>query len=107
MLAVNHNIQSWFARALGERCPMYDVEHIHLFSPSTVARLLGQCGFQVRRASGIDNAYTCQYVLKMFPMPRSVRILLTKFTAMLRIADRSIMFPAGNMVAVAAKPANA
>ena len=104
LLAVNHNIRSWFARALGERCPMYDVEHIYLFSPSTVARLLSRCGFQVRCVRGIATSYTCQYALKMFPMPGWLRTAAARLISMGGLKDRSMPFPAGNMVAVGAKP---
>ncbi len=107
MLAVNHNIRSGFARALGERCPMYDVEHICLFDPSTVAGLLARCGFQVKYDHGIATSYTCQNALKMFPMPAWLRAAATGLISICGLKDRSIPFCAGNMVAVAAKPGGA
>ena len=106
-LAVNHNIRSWFARALGERCPMYDIEHIYLFSPATISKLLAQCGFQVRCARGIATSYTCQYALKMFPLPAWLRAAATGLTSICGLKDRSIPFPGGNMVTIAVKPGGA
>jgi SAM-dependent methyltransferase len=107
LLAVNHNIRSWFARALGERCPMYDVEHIYLFSPATVAGLLANCGFQVQCARGIATSYTCQYALKMFPLPQWLRTVAAGLVSGCGLKDRSIPFYAGNMVAIGAKPGTA
>jgi hypothetical protein len=37
LLLLNHNLRSWFPRVLGERCPMYDIEHIYLFDPGSGA----------------------------------------------------------------------
>ncbi len=104
LLAVNHNIRSRFARALGERCPMYDVEHIYLFNPATISALLTRCGFQVKCARGIATSYTCQYALKMFPLPSWIRAAAGGLISICGLNNRSVSFPGGNMVAVGMKP---
>jgi SAM-dependent methyltransferase len=99
-LTVNHNIRSWMPRLLGEKCPMYDIEHIYLFAPSTMKLILEKAGFEILMNRNITNSYTLGYAAKMLPLPERVR---GWFMAM--GADHStVRLPAGNMAAVASKP---
>ena len=103
VLLLNHDIRSWFPRLLGERCPMYDIEHIYLFDRNTVARLLENNGFDIVHIRNTSNSYTLGYAVKMFPLPR---ILKSPLLAMMRWigADRwRVRLAAGNMVSVGRK----
>lgn len=104
LLAINHNIRSWMPKTLGEKCPMYDVEHIHLFSPETLGALLGGLGFEVAYARNMPNSYKMGYALKMFPLPRPVKDVATALLSSTPLKGRSVRLPAGNMVTVARKP---
>jgi SAM-dependent methyltransferase len=57
MLCLNHNVEALSARILGSLSPIVDVEHTFLYSPRTIARLLGQHGFTVRRVGRVTNTY--------------------------------------------------
>ena len=74
ILLLNHNIRSWFPRIFGERCPMYDIEHIYLFDKRTVARLLENNGFDMVKVRNIPNSYTLSYAVKMFPLPNVLKL---------------------------------
>jgi SAM-dependent methyltransferase len=103
VLLLNHNIRSWFPRLLGERCPMYDIEHIYLFDKNTVARLLENNGFDVVTIRNTSNSYTLGYALKMFPMPRLLKSGLLSLTQLVGASQWRVRLAAGNMVSVGRK----
>jgi SAM-dependent methyltransferase len=100
VLLLNHNIRSWLPRMLGERCPMYDIEHIYLFDKQTVAQLLRDNGFDVVEVRNIPNSYALSYAVKMFPLPRLVKRLALALCRKVGMASLRIRLPAGNMVAI-------
>lgn len=53
LLATLPNVESWTARILGERWPMYLLEHLWYFSPSTLKRFAGQAGLKLVEATPI------------------------------------------------------
>lgn len=103
VLLVNHNIRSWFPRVLGKRCPMYDIEHIYLFDKGTIARLLGNNGFDVVGVRNLVNSYTLGYALKMFPLPGLVKSALLSMTRFLGAEGWRVRLAAGNMVSLGRK----
>ncbi|GGB13580.1 hypothetical protein GCM10011491_46590 [Brucella endophytica] len=100
-LAINHNIRARLPKLLGERSPMYDIEHIYLFDCSTMSRLLKNAQFSVSRCEPISNSYTVDYALKMFPFPHKIKRGLISMASSLGLAAVSLNVSAGNMVTVA------
>jgi SAM-dependent methyltransferase len=105
-LFLNHNIRSWLPRLLGERSPMYDVEHIYLFDSNTVARILRKHGFEVVSVANTRNSYTLGYAIKMFPLPQLLKVPLGALARACGIDNWRVRLAAGNMVAVGRKPDN-
>jgi len=102
LMTINHNIRSLITRVLGERSPMYDIEHIYLFDKSTINRLFAAHGFEVTRVANLSNSYTLAYAIKMFPLPSDIKTLLTKVGSG-ALSKVNIRVPAGNMVTVGRK----
>ena len=102
LMAINHNIRALITRILGERSPMYDIEHIYLFDKSTIRQLFLANGFEVTRVSGLSNSYTLAYALKMFPLPDRLKTVIVQMLKGV-LADVSLRIPAGNMVTVGRK----
>ena len=46
VLSLNHNVEAFSARLLKERSPIIDIEHTHLYSPSTQRMLFEEAGFE-------------------------------------------------------------
>lgn len=107
ILLLNHNIRSWLPRVLGERCPMYDIEHIYLFDKWTVAQLLQKNGFEVIGVRNIPNSYTLSYAVKMFPLPHLAKRLALALCEKFGMASFRVRLPAGNMVSIGRKPQSA
>jgi SAM-dependent methyltransferase len=102
VIAINHNIRALITKVLGERSPMYDIEHICLFDRHTIRRLFEANGFDVIRVSGLSNGYAPAYAAKMFPLPSDLKRTLVSFLAQLPGSVR-LRLPAGNMVTVGRK----
>lgn len=103
LIAINHNIRAWITKLLGEKSPMYDIEHIFLFDRHTIWQLLEANGFEVTRVSGLSNSYTLAYAAKMFPLPSSLKSALVPFLTRSAVGRLSLRIPAGNMLTVGLK----
>jgi len=97
-LAINHDIRALLSRILGERSPMFDVEHIYLFDRSTMRMLLERAGFDDIKCQPLSNSYTLDYALKMFPLPSAIKGGVGTLLTSLRLSSLSIRVPGGNMV---------
>ena len=103
VLFINHNIASWTARLLGERCPMIDVEHIFLHTPATMRILFERAGFQNIHVFTVTNLYPLRYWLHILPVPRFFNRLLQKFARLLRIDAFVVPLSVGNLGLIAQK----
>ncbi|MBF0611604.1 MAG: class I SAM-dependent methyltransferase [Magnetococcales bacterium] len=67
VLLVCHDVASWSARLLGEGSPIFDVEHIYLFSRKTLSLLMERAGLEVLEIGSLSNTYPLGYWLRMMP----------------------------------------
>lgn len=63
-----HNYRDPLNRMLGKRSPIFDIEHLQLFSPKSMRRLLLQAGFKEVKVQRYWNSYPISYLLKLFPL---------------------------------------
>jgi len=103
LLAINHNIRSFITKILGEKSPMYDIEHICLFDKKTIRTLCNSNGFEVVHVAGLSNSYTLAYAAKMFPLPSPVKSSLVSLLAACKLDNINLRVPGGNMVTVCHK----
>ena len=102
-ITVTHNLDAFSAKLLGANSPIYDIEHLQLFSPKTLEILLGRGGFSDVRLVRLWNRYPIHYWLKLFPMPRVVKRSLVEASRRLKFGELPCSLPAGNIVGVAVK----
>ncbi len=107
ILALNHNVEAWSARLLGERSPIIDIEHTFLYSPRTLRRLFEKCGFAVQRAGSVRNKYSIAYLAQLVPMPRSLKNRLLSGLDRNRVGRMRVSLPLGNLYLIARKPVQA
>ncbi len=65
VLIVCHDVESWSAKIFGDFSPIFDVEHIYLFSKKTMSKLFEDTGFKVLEAGALTNTYPLGYWLRM------------------------------------------
>jgi len=75
-LIVCHDVESWSAKLLGENSPIFDVEHIYLFSLNTISMLFRRTGFRVVEAGTLSNTYPVGYWMRMMPVANKAANLL-------------------------------
>jgi SAM-dependent methyltransferase len=104
LVTVAHNINALSAMILGTRSPIFDIEHLQLFSKETLAALLWKSGFIGVCVLPIWNRYPVHYWLKLAPLPRGVKKVLVEKSKGGLVGNIACSMPAGNIAAIAWKP---
>ena len=99
-----HNRRALSAKLLGLRSPIFDIEHLQLFSRQSARFLLEACGFRSVQLKGLCNCYPLSYWLRLFPLPRSLKKATLAVAETTRIGLMPISLPAGNLAAIGFKP---
>lgn len=102
-LFINHNIASWTARILGERCPMIDIEHTYLHTPRTMRLLFERVGFRVANVFPVRNDYPLSYWVHLFPGLRSAKKHITRALRATGIGMIPLPLYAGNLGLIACR----
>jgi len=105
-LLVAHNRRALSARVLGLKSPIFDVEHLQLYSPQSLRAMLERAGFPPARIEvrPLVNRYPLQYWARLFPLPKPIKpgaLALLRKTSLGRLP---LAAPVGNLVAVAVAP---
>jgi SAM-dependent methyltransferase len=96
-LSVCHNRRSFSAGMLGRRSPIFDIEHLQLFSPKSARFLLEECGFERVVVRSFFNLYPLHYWIKLFPFPAVLKKSLVGWLKKTGLGQIPIGLPAGNM----------
>jgi hypothetical protein len=103
-VTVTHNLKALSARLLGDKSPIFDIEHLQLFSQKTIRALLQRSGFTDIRVMRVWNRYPIHYWMKLAPLPQNLKQALITVAKHRPLAAVTCALPAGNMAAVARKP---
>ncbi len=98
---VGHNRKGALNRILGRRSPIFDIEHLQLFSPISARRLFEQSGFVDVSVNPIINAYPVSYWLKLAPIPKVIKSKISRFKA---FSEVLLPLPVGNQAIIGFKP---
>lgn len=93
-----HNERALSARLLGEKSPIYDIEHVFLFEKVTLKKLLEVHGFDVITIKTYWNTYPFEYWIRMLSFLRKYQDLIPNSLKKVKLT-----LPAGNMYALAIK----
>jgi SAM-dependent methyltransferase len=104
VMFVCHNRRAFSARVLGLKSPIFDVEHMQLFSPRSLRHLLEDAGFVDVRVRPVINRYPLRYWSKLFPLPSSMKAALLDALKTSAVGAVQVPLPAGNLAAVAYRP---
>lgn len=101
ILSFQHNVESLSARILGERSPIIDIEHIYLFSPSSIRAFFTNNGFCVQKVSKPANILSLRHLVWLLPLPKGIKdflLTLPKF-----FLKQRLKIKLGNLCIVARK----
>lgn len=103
VLFVGHNRRAVSARLLGSRSPIFDIEHLQLFSLASVTRLLVEAGFVHVEVGSLFNRYPIDYWIKLLPLPVVLKRRLIRIMQTAGIGRVPVPLPAGNLYAIGYK----
>lgn len=101
-----HNRRALSARLLGRKSPIFDIEHLQLFSPQSARYLLEQCGFCNIRVTPVVNRYPVRYWLRLLPLPRGMKRSLIAILDHVGAGGWSLSVPVGNIAVIGFKPSH-
>jgi SAM-dependent methyltransferase len=104
LFLIGHNRRAFSARALGRKSPIFDVEHLQLFSPRSFRHLLGAAGLTNISVGPILNRYPVHYWARLFPFPKRVKPGILRGLKGSCLGRLLVPLPAGNLAAVGYKP---
>jgi SAM-dependent methyltransferase len=98
---VCHNRRALLARAMGLRSPIFDIEHLQLFSPQSLRELLKRAGFARAQVHTVVNRYPLNYWARLFPLPAAIKGRFLSALRASRIGGLAVAAPVGNIAAIA------
>jgi SAM-dependent methyltransferase len=103
LLMVSHNFRAPLARLLGERSPIYDIEHLQLFSPRSVKRLYEAAGLHDVDVKPLSNTYPLRYWFRLAPLPGALKTPISKMLVRSSLGRLPLSARVGNSVTVGFK----
>jgi SAM-dependent methyltransferase len=100
---VVHDTKGLSVKLLGQKSPIFDIEHIYLFNESNIKLLFEKQGFKDVRVFKIKNTYEINYWFKLTPIPLVVKQFILYLLKVTRIGEISVSMNAGNIGVVGSK----
>lgn len=102
-VTVTHDYAGWINRALGRKSPIIDIEHLQLFSKSSINRLFRCSGFSAISVKPFVNRYSLNYWLRLTPLPNFIKCSFSYLDSQCNIGKIKIAINVGNIVATGFK----
>ncbi len=97
---ITHNYRGLLNRVLGRRSPIIDIEHLQLFSPVSVRRLLEEAGFSDIEVRSFWNQYPLRYWLRLLPISVDFKKALVGFLEKVGLEKVAVSANVGNMISI-------
>ena len=102
-VTVTHDYRGAVNRLLGSRSPIIDIEHMQLFSPTSIKQLFERTGFSDVTVNTFVNAYALRYWLRLMPLPRLVKRILGSCIAIAQLDKIKFSINVGNLITTGIK----
>jgi SAM-dependent methyltransferase len=100
---IGHNRRALSARMLGHKSPIFDIEHLQLFSRQSMRQLLVSAGFDRVSVNPFLNRYPLSYWSQLLPLPGKMKTTTLNLLHSSGAGKLAIPLPAGNIWAVGFK----
>lgn len=105
LVFVCHDRLSLVNRLLGERSPVFDIEHLQILNRKGVHLLMQKNGFVDVKVNSISNKYPIAYWLLLAPIPRFIKTLIDRKRNKWYLSW-GIKICVGNLLAIGTKKAD-
>ncbi len=102
-VTVTHDYRSAVNRVLGRRSPIIDIEHMQLFSKSSIKQLFERTGYTGIAVRPFANSYALKYWLRLMPLPRAAKRFIGSGLALLGLDRAKLSMNVGNLLAAGIK----
>jgi SAM-dependent methyltransferase len=103
LFIVSHNRRALSARLMGTKSPIFDIEHLQLFSPKSLRYTLEHAGFSDIEIEPVQNRYPLQYWTKLLPLPATLKGRVLEGLQRTGLGQLPVRIAAGNFAAIAYK----
>jgi len=103
VLCIQHDTNGLSVKLLGERSPIFDIEHIYLFNKSCLDKIFSKNGFTTLEVFNVENNFPLRYWVQMFPLPTRFKKFFIKFLKNFHLSELPLKLPAGNIGIIAQK----
>lgn len=97
---IAHNRRGFVNRMLGRKSPIFDIEHLQLFTPESLKRLFENAGFRSVVVRSFWNTYPVSYWARLFPFPPLIKRVVIRALQSTGLGRIPVSFPVGNVGAV-------
>jgi SAM-dependent methyltransferase len=104
LFLIGHDRRALSAKLLGKRSPIFDVEHLQLFSHRAARHMMERAGFTSVRTDTFVNRYPLGYWFRLFPLPAAAKRGALRALTASGLARVPIPLPVGNMAIVGYRP---
>lgn len=99
LMAICHNRRARVNRLLGRRSPIFDVQHLQLFSPQSLRALFRHAGFTDVVVRPVPNRYPLRSWVRLTPVPGALKRRLLRALRG-RVGAIPLRLPAGNLAVI-------
>jgi SAM-dependent methyltransferase len=103
LLLVCHDRRALSARVMGTRSPIFDIEHLQLFSRESLSFALREAGFDSVTTLPVVNRYPLSYWVKLLPLPTRAKVAALGALKKSRLGHVPLRLSAGNFAAIGYK----
>ena len=103
LFLIGHNRRALSAWLLGRKSPIFDIEHLQLFSPASLRYMLREAGFVDVEIRRVVNCYPLSYWARLLPLPARLKRGLTRLLSSSFLGRLPVPLAAGNLAAIARK----
>jgi SAM-dependent methyltransferase len=97
-----HDYHAFVNRIMKDKSPIFDIEHLQVFSSRSITRAMEKAGLEVVSVKPYSNTYPFAYWMRLAPIPRGIKVMPI-FTKGL-LSGLPIRLPIGNLMAIARVP---
>jgi 2-polyprenyl-3-methyl-5-hydroxy-6-metoxy-1,4-benzoquinol methylase len=106
ILSFHHNVESFSARLLGERHPIFDVEHTFLYSFKTTQAIFEKNGLPIEQIWSPTNTLSWRHLFFLLPIPKKLKewLLNSNQPLLNQIKQATMRWYLGNICVIGRKP---